>query len=184
MTSCMQAGNTVRWYVLRDLKRRNSDTPGYLELGGKGFDVFTPLKWEISVRAGRRVRRQVPVIADLLFVHSAKETLDAEIARIPTLQYRYTRGCTIHEPMTVRDSDMAQFIDAVSTSADVRYYRPEEITPDMCGKEISVVGGPLDGYTGRLLSMRGSKKRRFIVRIPDFIVAAVEVQPEFIRYTI
>lgn len=62
--------NQVKWYVLRDLRRRNSNTPGYAELAARGFEVFTPLRWEIAVRGGRRVRRQVPVIADLLFVRS------------------------------------------------------------------------------------------------------------------
>lgn len=55
--------NQVKWYVLRDLRRRNSNTPGYAELAARGFEVFTPLRWEIAVRGGRRVRRQVPVIA-------------------------------------------------------------------------------------------------------------------------
>lgn len=52
----------------------------------------------------------------------------------------------------------------------------------MYGKEIEVIGGPLDGYRGRLLSMRGTRKRRLVVEIPDFLAAAVEVQPEYIQY--
>lgn len=178
----MATEDSRKWYVLRDLKRRNSNYPGYIELAEKGFEVFTPLKWEISVRAGHRQRRQVPVITDLLFVRAAKETLDVEIERIPTLQYRYRRGATISSPMTVRDIDMKRFIEAVKQSDDVLYYSLEEITPDMYGKEILVVGGPLDGYKGRLLSMRGSRKRRLLVEIPDFMAAAVEVRPEFIQY--
>ena len=109
----MATEDSRKWYVLRDLKRRNSNYPGYIELAEKGFEVFTPLKWEISVRAGRHQRRQVPVITDLLFVRAAKETLDVEIERIPTLQYRYRRGATISCPMTVRDIDMKRFIEAV-----------------------------------------------------------------------
>ena len=120
----------------------------------------------------------MPVITDLLFVRAAKETLDVEIERIPTLQYRYRRGATISCPMTVRDIDMKRFIEAVKQSDDVLYYSLE----DMYGKEILVVGGPLDGYKGRLLSMRGSRKRRLLVEIPDFMAAAVEVRPEFIQY--
>ena len=80
--------------------------------------------------------------------------------------------------MTVRDIDMKRFIEAVKQSDDVLYYSLE----DMYGKEILVVGGPLDGYKGRLLSMRGSRKRRLLVEIPDFMAAAVEVRPEFIQY--
>lgn len=175
--------NQVKWYVLRDLRRRNSNTPGYAELVARGFEVFTPLRWEFAFRGARRVRRQVPVIADLLFVRSDKESLGAALDIIPSLQFRYRRGQSISEPMSVRDADMERFIEAVSLTDSVRYYSLEEITPEMYGKEISVVGGPFDGYSGRLLSLRGSRKKRLIVEIPDFIAAAVEVQPEFIRYT-
>lgn len=171
------------WYVLRDLKRHNSNTPAYLELRNQGFEVFTPLKWVITVRAGKRIRREIPIITDLLFVHSTKEMLDPVVSRTSTLQYRYRLGHTIHEPTIVRDKDMEQFINAVTKSNNVRYYLPEELRPEMYGKEIRVVGGPFDGYAGKQLSLRGSKKRRLIVEIPDFIAAAVEVQPEFIQYT-
>lgn len=172
-----------RWYALRDLSRRNSKAPAYLRLADSGFRVFTPLRWEVTVKAGRRIRREVPVITDLLFVHSSKDRLDEAVNRIPTLQYRYRLGHTIHEPLTVRDADMDRFINAVSHANDVRYYMPDEIRPEMYGKEIRVIGGPFDGFQGRLLSLRGSRKKRLIVEIPGFITAAVEVLPDYIQLT-
>lgn len=178
----MSANKKPKWYVLRDLKRRNSSRPGYIDLGERGFEVFTPLRWEVVEKAGRRTRRQVPVVADLLFVRSLKADLDPVVELIPTLQYRYRRGYSVNEPMTVRDIDMDRFIKAVGCVTDIRYYTIDEITPEMYGKEIAVVGGPFDGYTGRLLYVRGSRKRRLIVEIPGFIAAAVEVQPEYIQY--
>ena len=36
-------------------------------------------------------------------------------------------------------------------------------------------------YEGRLLSIRGSRVKRLIVEIPGLLVAAVEVDPEYIR---
>ena len=172
-----------KWYVLRDLKRHNSNSPGYIELRNLDFEVFTPLKWKIVIQSGKRTRKQVPIIPDLLFLHSTKEELDKIISRTGTLQYRYNIGHSINEPMVVRDKDMELFIDTVNKADNIRYYLPEEIKADMYGKEISVVGGPLDGYTGKLLSLRGSKKRRIIVEIPGFITAAVEVHPEYIQFT-
>lgn len=172
----------AKWYVLRDLKRRNAKTLGYLELKDKGFEVFTPLKWEIIEKAGKRIRKEVPIIADLLFVHSVKAELDKVVSVTSSLQYRYKLGQTMHNPTVVRDKDMERFIDAVSKSTNVRYYLPEELGPEMYGKEVRIVGGPFDGYTGRLLSQRGTKKRHLIVEIPDFIAAAIEVQPEYIEF--
>ena len=51
----------------------------------------------------------------------------------------------------------------------------------MYGRMIRIEGGPLDGYEGRLLSIRGSRVKRLIVEIPGLLVAAVEGDPEYIR---
>lgn len=62
-----------------------------------------------------------------------------------------------------------------------RYFLVEELTPAMYGRMIRIEGGPLDGYEGRLLSIRGARVKRLIVEIPGLLVAAVEVDPEYIR---
>lgn len=51
----------------------------------------------------------------------------------------------------------------------------------MYGRMIRIEGGPLDGYEGRLLSIRGTRVKRLIVEIPGLLVAAVEVDPKYIR---
>lgn len=178
----IQEVDKIKWYALRDLCRRNALMPGYARLGEMGFEVFTPMKWEVAVRGSKRVRRRVPILADLLFVRSAKSRLDPVVAATSTLQYRYQRGRPITEPTVVADADMERFIAAVGQEADVRYFSPDEIKPEMYGREVRMVGGPFDGFTGRLLSLRGSGKKRLIVEIPHFIAAAVEVQPEFIEF--
>ena len=61
------------------------------------------------------------------------------------------------------------------------YYKPIEITDAMYGKKVRIVGGTLDGYEGRLLSVKGMRKRRLIVELPGFISVAVEVEPEYIQ---
>ena len=83
--------------------------------------------------------------------------------------------------MTVAGAAMERFIHAVSVSKKTRYYLPEELTPAMFGRDIRIVGGPLDGHEGRLLTARGSKRRWLLVELPNFLTAAVEVSPEFIR---
>lgn len=94
------------WFVLRDLKRRNSNSLAVFELQNAGLEVFTPMTQMIMSVGGRRQRRDVPVIQDLLFVHESKENLDPYVSRCRTLQYRYLLGKTKEEPMTVRDDEM------------------------------------------------------------------------------
>ena len=50
----------------------------------------------------------------------------------------------------------------------------------MVGRSVRIIGGPLDGYEGRLQKLQGSRTKRLLVELPGLITAAVEVQPEFI----
>ena len=114
----------------------------------------------------------------------ARRTLKSLVAdlreEISNLQYRYLRG-GYRKPMTVGHAEMNRFIHAVHSDDSPRYFLVEELTPAMYGRMIRIEGGPLDGYEGRLLSIRGSRVKRLIVEIPGLLVAAVEVDPEYIR---
>ena len=55
------------------------------------------------------------------------------------------------------------------------------MTPEMLGHRIRIVGGPLDGYEGGLLTIRGSKVKRLLVDLPGFLFAGVEVKPDYIQ---
>lgn len=170
-----------QWFVMRDLKRRNSNTLAVHDLANAGLEVFTPMTQMIMTIGGRRQRREVPVIQDLLFVHETRETLDPFVATCSTLQYRYISGLRQNEPMTVRDKEMNRFILAVTSTGMPVYYQPGELTNAMYGKEVRIIGGMLDGYEGRLLSVKGMRKRRLIVELPGLITAAVEVEPDYIQ---
>ncbi|MDE5627404.1 MAG: transcriptional regulator, partial [Candidatus Amulumruptor sp.] len=65
-----------QWFVMRDLRRRNSNTLAIHELAQAGVEVFTPMTQMVMKIGGRKQRREVPVIQDLLFVHETKDALD------------------------------------------------------------------------------------------------------------
>ena len=170
----------LQWFVMRDLKRRNAKQPAYKLLDGLVAKVFTPMVWKLAVRNGKRIREKVPFLQDLLFVHDTRLAVDPIVEKYDTVQYRYIRG-GYKIPMTVRESDMQRFIHAVNSTENTRYYKPEEITPDMVGRKVRIVGGPLDGYEGNLQKMQGARTRRLFVELPNLLAAAVEVQPEYIQ---
>ena len=176
-----KTGKQTRWFVMRDLKRPNAKQPAYKFLHEEGFEVFVPIKSQLITRHSKKVVEDVPVIRDLLFVHTEKERLDPIVARTETLQYRFMRNCG-RSPMTVPDDEMERFIIAVSTSNNTQYYLPEDITPQMYGRNIRIVGGPLDGYEGNLITTRGSKVKRLMIKLQDFFAAGVEVNPEYIQF--
>ena len=170
----------LQWFVMRDLKRRNAKLPAYKLFVNLKIRFFTPMVWRLVTRHGKRVKEQVPFMQDLLFVHSTRQVVDPIVEKYDTVQYRYVRG-GYKIPMTVREADMQRFIHAVESSENPRYYTPNEITPDMIGREVRIVGGPLDGYEGCLQKMQGARAKRLFVELPNLLAAAVEVQPEYIQ---
>lgn len=166
----------MHWFVMRDLKRPNAKLPAYKQLGEAGFTVFTPLITKIVVQKRKKVRVQVPVVHDLLFVLSEKEPLDKIVAQTETLQYRFVKGAPYGTAMTVPMIEMDRFMSAVSFFKTPRYYSPEEITPDMYGATVRLVcDGPINGFEGKLLKIKGSGKKRFLIELPGLLAASVEV---------
>lgn len=174
--------NTTKcWYALRDLKRSNAIQPAFKLLTELGIEVFTPTQWRLVVRNGKKVRREVAVMHDLLFAYDTRKNLDPIIAKTETLQYRYKRGGKYCEPIIVPEDDMNRFINAVRASESPRYHSAEEIDELMCGKNIRIVGGPMNGYEGKLQSVRGSKVKRLVLILQNLLAVSVKVENEYIQ---
>ena len=169
------------WYVMRDLKRFNAHLPAYKLLESLGVTYYTPMHWVLVTRGGQKKREYRPFIPDLLFVYETRKNLDIIVSKNPTLQYRFVKGGAYREAMVVPQAEMNRFMHAVGSVGNPRYYLPSEITSDMCKRRIRIVGGNLDGYEGRLLSVRGSRIKRLLVELSNYLVAAVEVNPEYIQ---
>ena len=161
---------TPQWYVLRDLSRPNAKRSAFEKLTERGVRCFTPMVKKPIERRGKHGWKDVPYMRDLLFAHSTRDVLDPFMRPGLKLQYRYIYG-----------GFMERFILAVTSSVSSKYYRPEEITPAMRNRRIRIIGGPLHGYEGSLVSVRGTTVKRLLVELPMLLAAAVEVEPEFIQ---
>lgn len=170
----------ILWFVMRDLTHYHSKSPAYKMLDGLKIENFTPKVQKLVVRGGKRERIEVPFIHDLIFVHDSRLNIDPIVEKVPTFQYRFLRDGK-RTPMTVKEADMERFKKAVETTDNHYFYTPQEVKPDMIGKKVRIVGGPLNGYEGNLQKMQGSRVKRLFVELPNLLTAAVEVQPEFIQ---
>ncbi len=165
----------AKWYVMRDLKRANAKLPAYLQLKDAGFEVYTPTTWELTVRNGKHTKIERPIIRDLLFVHSTHGRLNPIVEQTPTLQFRYKKGGAYKEPIIVRNLDMHIFMTAAGMCAEPQYFFPDQITPEMTGRRIRIIDGPLIGYEGHLQKIRGTKTKHVLVRLADIIAVSVTV---------
>lgn len=77
---------------MRDLKRRNAKEPAYKQLQESGVKVFVPMKWQLVIRKGKKVREEVPFIQDLLFVCDSRQHLDPIVEKPEPFN---TAGCVI-----------------------------------------------------------------------------------------
>ena len=170
-----------RWYVMRDLKRSNALLPAYKQLKEAGMEVFTPMVSRLFTRNGKRIQREVPVIQDLLFVNDCRRNIDTIVAKTPTLQYRFKKGGTFGEALVVPDDEMNKFIAATQATDTPKFYSAEEVSSLMCGRNVRVVGGVLNGYEGKLQTVRGSKKKHLVIMLPSLVAVSVEIEDEFIE---
>lgn len=130
---------------------------------------------------GGKEKKFLPFIPSLLFVRSLKQNLDEVVGKIDTLQYQFVKGAPQNTPMIVPMDDMERFKKAVELSESCTYFAPEEITPEMYGKRVRIMGGALDGSIGHLLKMRGSKKKRLLLQLKGLLVASVEIESGYIQ---
>ncbi len=179
LTPSSEAEKQLHWYAMRDLTRPNAKLPAYMMLAQEGLEVFTPMKEQLKIKDGKRTREHVPILHDLLFVHGLRDDIDPIVNKTKTLQYRYKKGVQ-HTPITIEENEMQRFIHAVRASEQPKYFLPGELTSDMYGNQVRIIGGPLDTYDGKLLKLRGSKKRYLIVELKGLLSVGVEVSPEYI----
>ena len=174
-----------RWYVLRDLARPNAKQPAYKQLQAMpemANSVFIPMIQRVFSEFGKPVVRVVPYMPDLIFVHKSKQELDPIVSKIALLQYRYVRGGKQFEAMSVRDAEFRKFKKAVEQTDKVEYYSYDEVSPQLYGKQIRIIGGPLNGFEGRLMSKRGSKFKRLLIDLRECnLSAAIQVEAEYIQ---
>ena len=95
-----------QWFAMRDLKRANALMPAYKQLREAGIEVFTPMTTRFTVKEGKRVKHEEPIMRDLLFVNESRANLDPIVAKTPTLQYRFKRGGKQGEAIVIPDDDM------------------------------------------------------------------------------
>lgn len=166
---------------MRDLKRSNALLPAYKQLSQAGMEVFTPMVSRVFSRNGKRIRKEVPFMQDLLFVNDVRQNLDLIVAKTPTLQYRFKEGRKILRT----DCDPPRCHDAIyrcdtgiGQSKILRYGR--NFRPDVRPQH-PMIGGVLDGYEGKLQTIRGSKTKHLIIILPSLLAVSVEINDEYIE---
>lgn len=169
------------WFAMRATYRR--ELIAKRQLDALGIESFVPMRQEMAIKGGRRRRRWVPAIHNLIFVHALPSDLQAQKAKMPYLQYMIRKGFLDKgEKIIVPTDQMERFIALTGTMADeLLYLAPSEVRLEE-GLPVRIHGGNCDGQVGRLIKLAGFRSRRVVVAIEGVVnVVLAHVAPEQIE---
>lgn len=181
-----QKATEVRWFVVK-VKWRHEDDLAKL-FREKGKETYIAKRFElVNDRKGGKVRKEVCVIPEVVFVRCSYEFLDPFIKDAAARHKLTIYYATVIEDghrtiMKVPDAEMANFMRiATKDHEDVVFFKPEELQL-IEGDKVRVHGGPFDGAEGTLLKVKGKKGKRVVVSIEGlFSVASASIEPEYIE---
>lgn len=163
----------VRWFAMRSSYCREMKALELLQRDG--FECYVPLRTERIEKGGVVTQKDVPVVHNLIFVHSTRDLLtpwkrlhEADAA------LRYIIDKATDKPMIVPDRAMNDFIRVTRDSNDVLYLDD----PSVCltaGQRVEVVAGPFKGVQGQIVRIR--RDRRVVIDIEGLIAVALASMP-------
>lgn len=165
------------WYAIRVTYNREMKVKEDLDL--RGIESFIPMKYVMSIRRGRRVKKLTPSIHNLIFFH-IEPSLMKEYKATTKLPIRYIMNPATKNPVVVPEQEMKNFIAVAGTYEEQLEYitpKPGQFTR---GDRVRILGGPFEGAEGVLQRVKGDS--RVIVTIKGLVaVATTTIHPSLLE---
>lgn len=144
-------------------------------------ESFLPMCYRMVERDGVKKRRYLPAVSNLLFVRATAEEISILKHKIPVMQYKTIRENGKNVKIIVPDRDMEHFIRVCEENErNLQFLHPDEVNLEK-GTRVRIIGGPLDGIEGYFLKVKGSRNRKLLIKIENFLSVAIEVSPDMIE---
>ena len=160
---------SLYWYAIRVTYSRELAFKEYLDKAH--IENFIPMRYEYIMKKGRRMRKLVPAIHNLVFVHSTRECID-ELKNESGMQIpiRYIMNRETHQPVVIPDAQMRNFILVAGTYGEaILYIEPEELKL-VKGTKVRITGGVFEGAIGEFVRFRHD--RRVVITIEGVMAVA------------
>ena len=152
----MLSSEKMQWFAMRATYRRGMQIKALLDK--EGINNFIPMRYEVRIRNGRKRRELVPVISDLIFVHSVQSELQKVKFKLPYFQYMI-------------DLRNGQKI----------FFSPDEVNLRK-GTKVRITGGDFEGYEGVFVKVKGARDRRVVISLQGVIAMAMAtLSPDLIE---
>ena len=139
---------------------------------------------EVRIRQGyydlMTLRELVPVISDLIFVHSVQSELQKVKFKLPYFQYMI--DIRNGQKIIVPDDQMRQFIAVAGTYDEhLIFFSPDEVNLRK-GTKVRITGGDFEGYEGVFVKVKGARDRRVVISLQGVIAMAMAtLSPDLIE---
>lgn len=157
------------WFALRVTYSRELALKALLDK--EGIENFIPMRYEYMEKNGRRIRKLVPAVHNLVFIHSTRKCIDA-LKDKPgmNIPIRYIMDRELRRPIVIPDIQMRSFIlVAGSYDESILYVEPAELNL-VKGQKVRITGGVFEGVIGEFVRIRHD--RRVVVNIEGVMAIA------------
>ena len=168
------------WFVL-GTTTVNREIKIYDAMRLRHIECFVPLKYEVKRVRNRQQETLVPAISGLIFAHGKEDDLKNYILTSKDrLFFRNSTFSNHQDRLIVSDQAMRQFMAFVAENQQaVNFFSPEEIAWRE-GEQVRVTIGTKD-YEGKIVRIKGKRKKMFALAIPNTAFATIELTPELMQ---
>lgn len=160
------------WFAMRATYGRNMDVKKKLDEAG--FESFVPMRYVVVMdKHARRIKKFVPVVRDLIFIHTTMASMLALKQQHESLRNIYIPAEEGKKRIVIiSDEQMENFMKVTRTLSDgLLFFTPDEVNLSK-GVRVRIHGGQFDGLEGTFVKVKGVRDRRVVVELSGVIVVA------------
>ncbi|MBR1803310.1 MAG: UpxY family transcription antiterminator [Muribaculaceae bacterium] len=172
-----QAPESKVWYAIRVTYNRELKVKD--DLDARGIECFIPMKQTLVLRRGRRVKKLVPTIHNLIFFHIEPSAMK-QYKATTKLPIRYIMNPATKQPVVVPEDQMNSFIAVAGSYDEQLEYIQYDARKFTRGDRVRIMGGPFEGAEGVLRRVKGSQ--RVVVCIEGVVaVITTDIHPSLLE---
>lgn len=140
-----------------------------------GIEYFLPTHYVLRQLKYRKKRVEVPVIRNLIFVHTTKQ-IACDVSNKYHVQLFYMKDLLTHGMLVVPDKQMADFMYVMNLDPDGVRFDKKPLT---VGARVQIIEGKFCGLEGELLST--SNRVYVVIRLEGVLTASIKVLKDHLR---
>jgi len=176
-----------RWFPMRIAFGRPERTVGIKDyLDQCGVENFLPMSWKKVYINGRRRRRLLPAIDNLIFIRTSENCLkDIKRTRQPLLPLRFMMRHFLDRDMepviiSIPNSEMENFMRVAAVQDRSVMFLGNKDFSGKIGRKVRILKGSFQGVKGTIFRVK--KDRRVVINLDGICSVAIAcINPDFLE---